>query len=92
MGDHILHPTPKMQHSRAPETSPRVSPSGCSSVSSTTSFNELVKVSVSLSSVSDFRKLTEPKEGVTGTQLIGQRHREQPGLATGICSRGQSWG
>ena len=56
------------------------------------------KWNVSLSSVSRFSKLIEPKEGVVKTSdlgLIDQKHRWQPGLAIGIWRVGgavlQDW-
>ena len=50
-----------------PDLTVCISSSGCSSVSFIISFNKLVTLSVSLSSVSHSSKLIEHKEGVMGT-------------------------
>ena len=69
-GWEVTHPNSKATGAPAPWTLPDltqgISASGCSSVSFITTFNKLENLSISLSSVSHYSKLIEPKEGVMG--------------------------
>ena len=75
-------PTPQGQKLPAlgslPDSTLCISSSDYSFIPVVISFNTLVNVSLSLSSVSYSSKLIKPTEGITGTfdlQLVGQKHR-----------------